>query len=77
MALTVVNICRHYLIMTFPLEWVWLSRMGLNDKRFGQRYLFVIWIGQLIISISFLLYIHINHGDTLSEYGIPYGFQPK
>ncbi|HEY5037615.1 MAG TPA: hypothetical protein VIJ93_00925, partial [bacterium] len=77
MSITIVNICRHYLLVTFPLEWVWLSRMGLGDKRVGQRYLLVIWIAQLIISVSFLLYIHINHGDTQSDYGITYQFQAK
>lgn len=75
MSLMVLSIYRHYLIITFPLEWVWLSHLGLADKRLGRRYLTIIWIAQLVISISFLFYIHINHGDSLSDYGIPYEFQ--
>jgi hypothetical protein len=77
MSLMVVNICRQYLIVTFPFEWVWLSRMGLCDSRWGQRYLFMLWIAQLIISVSFLIYIHVSHGDSLGDYGIAYQFQTK
>jgi hypothetical protein len=77
MSLMVVNICRQYLIVTFPFEWIWLSRMGLCDSRLGQRYLFIIWIAQFVISVSFLFYIHVNHGDSLGDYGIAYQFQTK
>lgn len=77
MTLSCVEIWRHYLIVSFPLEWVWLSRMGLCDPRLGQRYLTVIWIAQLLISASFLGYIHINHGAPMGDYGIAYQFQPK
>ena len=77
MTLSCIQICRHYLIMTFPLEWIWLSRMALYDLRFGQRYLIVLWIAQLLISASFLGYIHLNHGAPMGDYGISYQFQPK
>jgi hypothetical protein len=75
MSLLGVNILRHYLIMSFPLEWVWLSRMALRDLRLGQRYLMVIWIAQLIISATFLIYIHLNHGAPLADYGTAYQYQ--
>lgn len=71
-----VKIFRHYLIMSFPLEWVWLSRLGLNI-RWGQRYLTVIWIAQLIISAGFLVYIHLNQGAPLADYGVAYQFQTQ
>jgi hypothetical protein len=77
MTLSCVEIWRHYLIMSFPLEWVWLSRMGLCDSRLGQRYLLVIWMAQLFISASFLVYIHMNHGAPMGDYGIAYQYQPK
>src|SRR5665213_578284 len=70
------KVLRHYLIMSFPLEWVWLSRMGLDMRR-GQRYLTAIWIAQLFISAGFLVYIHLNHGAPLADYGIAYQFQPR
>lgn len=72
-----VELIRHYLLMSFPMEWVWLSRLGLRDQRFGQRYLLIIWIAQLFISVMFLAYIHINHGDPMGHYGIAYQFQSK
>jgi hypothetical protein len=57
------------------MEWVWLSRFGLRDERLGQRRLMVIWIAQLLISASFLIYIHLNHGDPSGHYGMAYQFQ--
>ncbi|HJT24276.1 MAG TPA: hypothetical protein VJ873_06845, partial [bacterium] len=75
LTLSCVKICRHYLIMTFPLEWVWLSRLGLSDTRSGQRYLTVLWTAQLLLSVLFLVYIHLNHGDPLGDYGVAYQFQ--
>ena len=77
MTLSCFEVCRHYLIMTFPMEWVWLSRMGLRDPRLGQRYLMAIWIAQLFISASFLVYIHIHHGDPAGNYGMTYQFQSQ
>ncbi|HUO56942.1 MAG TPA: hypothetical protein VMV05_02080 [bacterium] len=75
--LSCAQVMRHYLIVTFPLEWVWLSRLGLLDRRWGQRYLLAIWVTQLVTSICFLTYIHVNHGDPLGDYGVTYDFQGK
>jgi hypothetical protein len=75
--MTGVDIFRHYLMMSFPLEWVWLSTMGLFDLRMGRRYLMAIWMAQLIISASFLGYIHVNHGDPAGDYGTAYQFQSQ
>ncbi len=75
MTLACVLVCRHYLIVTFPLEWVWLSRIGLADKKNGTKYLTAIWVAQLALSVVFLLYIHIHHGDPGGDYGVPYEFQ--
>jgi hypothetical protein len=72
-----VPVFRHYLIMSFPLEWVWLSRLGLRDSRWGGRYLMMIWMAQLLISISFLVYLHTNHGAPGGDYGVAYQFQTQ
>jgi hypothetical protein len=77
MTLSCLEVRRHYLIMSFPLEWVWLSRMSLGGSRLGQRYLMMIWVAQLLISASFLVYIHVNHGDPMGDYGVAYQFQTK
>jgi len=78
---TLLTLCtkvlRHYLIVSFPLEWVWLSRMGLKMGRKGQNYLTGIWIAQLLISVVFLFYIHVNHGAPSADYGIAYQYQSR
>jgi hypothetical protein len=75
MTLSCVEIFRHYLIMTYPLEWVWLSRLSLRDTRRGQYYLAALWLAQLLMTVSFLFYIHLTHGDPSGDYGIAYQFQ--
>ncbi len=77
MTLSSHQVFRHYLIMSFPLEWVWLSRLGLREPRLGPRWLMAIWTAQLFVSASFLLYIHANHGDPIGDYGIAYLFQSR
>ena len=59
--LTGVRVTRHYLLITFPLEWVWLSSLALRRPR-TQKLLPYIWGLQLFISSLFLYYIHVNHG---------------
>lgn len=75
MTLPVVDMCRHYLIMSFPLEWVWLARLGLCDAKWGGKKLAAIWAAQLVISVFFLLYLHANQGDPAGGYGTAYHFQ--
>lgn len=75
MSLSGFELFRHYLMVSFPLEWVWLSRIGLCDSRWGQKCLILMGVAQLLISISFLAYIHINHGAPLGDYGTAYQFQ--
>ncbi len=75
MTLACLEILRHYLLMAFPLQWVWFSRLGLSDPRKGQGYLTVIWVAQLIVTALLLLYLHLNHGDSPGNYGIAYQFQ--
>lgn len=74
MTFSCFKINQHYLIMTFPLEWVWLSRLGIGDPQ-GSRWLLAIWTAQLLISISFLGYVHVNHGVPMGDYGTAYQFQ--
>ncbi len=76
MTLSCVEISRHYLIMSFPLEWVWLSRLGLSEPRWGKKVpgghlggtAFYFWI-------LFLGYIHVNHGALTGDYGTAYQYQ--
>ena len=75
MALCGFRIFQHYLIMSFPLEWVWLARLNPGDSVKGRRLLGVLWAAQLLISVIFLAYIHVNHGVPGSDYGTAYQYQ--
>jgi hypothetical protein len=70
-----VPIHRHYMIVTFPLEFVWLAGLGLLRPRWGRWALGVLWAAQLLISVQFLDYIHRNHGAPGGDYGVTYEAQ--
>jgi hypothetical protein len=63
---------RHYLIVTFPLEWFWLARQMRIATRHWTYLLGAIWVSELIISAAFLYYIHANHGAPTGDYGATY-----
>lgn len=71
---------RHYLIVLFPLGFVWLARMALGptgrSAGVGRGLLLTLCVAQCLIATSILAYVHekqalIRGGD----YGIPYGAQ--
>jgi hypothetical protein len=77
MELTNVNIRRYYMSVVFPFEFLWLSRAALrNNTRQasppGRRWLALIWVCQLVISIAFIHYVHVNQGSTKGDYGDAY-----
>lgn len=60
---------RYYLLITFPLEWVWLARLALPRHR--------AWLALLIaalglISIQMLYVLHRDAGAPLGDYGPAY-----
>jgi hypothetical protein len=65
---------RHYLIVLYPLPWVWLARITLARRR-GRARLAAMWTAQLVVSLSFLGYIHAHHGADGDDYGIGYRWQ--
>jgi hypothetical protein len=72
-----IGLYRHYLIATFPLEFVWLARQALVSpggawqSRFGRGLLATLCFVHLVISAGFVAYIHV-HRDTLGgDYGTP------
>lgn len=69
--LTGVRVPRHYLLITFPLEWVWISRLALARPQ-TKRFLPWIWVLQLFLSSLFLYYIHENYGAPTGDYGYSY-----
>ena len=67
MTLSGALLYRHYLVVTFPFEWVLLASMALAAGT--RKVLPVVWGCQVAVTIAFLVYIHVHHG-ALGDYGI-------
>lgn len=70
-----VMISRHYLIATFPLQWVWLARALDPDDARGRRLLRAIWALELATTALFLYYVHVKGGAPGGDYGVAYSAQ--
>ncbi len=70
-----IFIYRHYLIITFPFESLWLAQITLRNSKKPKVILSLLWIFQLLITSSFLVYIHENGGAPGGDYGVGYQFQ--
>ena len=67
---------RHYMVLTFPLMYVWLARLALRPgERGGRAALLALVAAQATISIGFLHYIHVNPRPIRGDYGTPYAAQ--
>lgn len=67
-----LNVTVHYVFVAFPVMYVWLASVF---ARYGLVWRLML-IGQLLISISFLLLIHTTGGFADADYGIVYRLQP-
>ncbi|KPK56363.1 MAG: hypothetical protein AMS21_12800, partial [Gemmatimonas sp. SG8_38_2] len=67
-----VLIQRHYLLVAFPLTYVWFARLLADDSRRGTRVFALLWSAQLLVSLLFLYYIHVNGGAPNGDYGVSY-----
>jgi hypothetical protein len=77
LTLSALSIHRHYMIVLFPLECLWVARLALGGPavvRTGRRLLAALWAAQLAVSASFLLYVH-DTQRIRSEYGTTYAAQ--
>jgi 4-amino-4-deoxy-L-arabinose transferase-like glycosyltransferase len=79
---TLLPVHRHYMIITFPLMFLWLARVALGGQDGeGRRqtaargFLLAVWVAQLVISAGFLGYVHVNQRPIQGDYGLPYGAQ--
>ncbi|MFL5812855.1 MAG: hypothetical protein ACJ763_04710 [Bdellovibrionia bacterium] len=79
MTLIGVLIHRHYLILTFPLEFLWLACLGTyqRSERLGRVALLSMCVVQAMISLSFLSYIHVRGGSPNGDYGVAYSHQKR
>jgi hypothetical protein len=81
-SLSFLPIHRHYMILTFPLMYVWAAATALSDHRplpggwtRGQALLLASCVCQFAISAGFLAYVH-DAGRTIrGDYGTPYAAQ--
>jgi len=61
----------HYLIVAFPLTYLWLARAALQLPQ-GRRLLGGIWVAHALLAAAFLLHIHVNGGSPGADYGVTY-----
>jgi hypothetical protein len=81
LTLTLTPIHRHYMIIVYPLEFIWVARMALgarpDDSRramTGRALLAGMCALQLLISVSFLGYVHVKQ-RIRGDYGAVYRAQ--
>jgi hypothetical protein len=70
-----MGVARHYLIVAFPLNLLWLARLALIRPVSGRRALLVVGAAQLVIALSFLTYVHTYGGAPDGDYGVSYSRQ--
>jgi len=70
-----IVIYRHYIVVAFPLTYLWLARAVLVDKYWGRRTLAVMVLAQACLGIAFLVFIHVHHGAAGGDYGVSYQWQ--
>jgi len=74
---TALPVHRHYMIVTFPLMFVWVARLALSRDglRLGRRLLLVSCLAQGLISAAFLVWVHDHRGPIHGDYGPPLSTQ--
>lgn len=71
LTLSGVTVFRHYLIVSFPLAWVWLASLALRQRR-GRALLAALFCAEILLSTAFLGYIHVRRGAPEGDYGRTY-----
>ncbi|MGB0560440.1 MAG: hypothetical protein ACPGVO_01375 [Spirulinaceae cyanobacterium] len=71
--LTATNVVPYYIPIVFPFPFLWLARTYCERT----RWLVVIVLAQLLISLTFLNFIHVNGGCTDCDYGRTYRVQQE
>jgi hypothetical protein len=83
LTLSCLPIHRHYMVIVYPFELLWLARLALgqprsaaSDRRTGRRLLAGLCLSQALIAAAFLCYIH-THPHIDGDYGTPYRVQQR
>lgn len=74
--LTMLPMHRHYMLIAFPLMYLWLARLALCQP-LGRRLLSALVIVQFAITLAFLVYVHQHEGPIPGDYGLPYRQQTE
>ncbi|HTU93671.1 MAG TPA: hypothetical protein VMF69_26565 [Gemmataceae bacterium] len=81
LTLSSFSIHRHYMIVLFPLEFLWVARLALPAEagprplHLGRAFLLALCCAQFFLSANMLSYIHTRQNFAGAEYGVPYGAQ--
>lgn len=78
LCISLMPVHRHYLIVTFPLTFLWVARLALprgatlSIARRGRAALSILCLSSLLLSAQLLLFIH-EHRGAPGTYGKTYG----
>jgi len=72
MSVVSLRVHKHYLMVAFPLPTVFFCAVALWNKERGPRLLAGMWVAQLALTVSFLVFVHEGKNDPKEEYGVPY-----
>jgi hypothetical protein len=82
LTLSSFSIHRHYMIVLFPLEFLWVARLAVASDvvppcslRFGRALLLSLCFLQFLLSANMLAFIHSRPNFAGTEYGVPYAAQ--
>jgi hypothetical protein len=81
--LSLVMFNRHYLVVAFPLPFLWLARSALGagatagEQRWGRACLTALVAAQAVLTAALLLDLHGHGGGPLDGFGKSYGRQVR
>ena len=69
--LSPVFVFQNYLLVAFPIVQLWVAMMARQFQQ-GKKVLLLLFACQLILSLTFLYYLHVNGGAPQGDYGVSY-----
>jgi hypothetical protein len=79
---TACKVQRHYLVVLFPLTFVWVAHLVLGfcrdrpaTRALGRSFLFSVCLSEALLSAILLHYLHVNQRAIDGDYGTPYSAQ--
>lgn len=78
MTVSALLVRRHYLLVAFPLLFLWTGRIAFGAFRregIARGVLISLWSAQLLLSGAFLQFISLHEGAPAGDYGVGYSAQ--